>query len=168
MPAIGILRTVGEAFGFTNRRILTWIALASIPLLLNAVVIAGLYIASDGQRGSVFAEFVRNLLTLAIDVPFLAAWHRMTLLGPDNARGVIGYASRGAERRYLGFLMLAYLFFLVGSILGSVLIVPLAMTGGEGPGTILIAVVLSLALTAMLVYVLLRWSMAYPAISVTG
>lgn len=166
MPAISILRTVREAFGFTNRQIATWISVASIPLLLNAVVIGGVYIASDGQRGSVFAEFVRNLLTLAIDVPFLAAWHRMTLLGPDNARGVIGYAYRGAERRYLGFLMLAYLFFLVGSMVGSVLIVPLAMTGGEGPGTILIAVVLSIALTVMLAYVLLRWSMAFPAISV--
>ena len=166
MHAISVLRTVREAFGFTNRQIATWIAVASIPLLLNAVLIGGFYAVGDGQRGGIFADFLRNLLALAIYVPFLSAWHRMTLLGPDNARGVIGYAYRGAERRFLGFLLLAYLFFLLGSILGSALIVPLVLTGGEGPGAVMLAVVLSLALTAVLAYVILRWSMVFPAISV--
>lgn len=167
MHAINVLRTVREAFGFTNRQLTTWIVAVSVPLVLNAVVIAGFYFLGDGQRGGIFADFLRNLLTLAIDVPFLTAWHRMTLLGPDNARGVIGYAYRGAERRYLGLLLLVYLFFLVGSVLGGLIIAQSTISSGSGgEDTILLAIILSLALTIALLIVSLRWSMVFPAAAV--
>lgn len=167
MHPIEINKIVREAFGFTNRQLATWITVASIPVLLNAAVIAGFYIVGDGQHAGMFANFLRNILTLAIDVPFLAAWHRMTLLGPGNARGVIGYAYRGAERRFLGFLLLAYLFFLVGSLVGGLVIARSTVAGGGGDqGTVLLAIVFSLALTIALMVVILRWSMVFPAAAV--
>lgn len=166
MHAIDILRTVREAFGFTNRQFATWISVALIPVLLNAGVIAGFYVVGEGQPAGMFANFLRNILTLAIDVPFLAAWHRMTLLGPGNARGVIGYSYRGAERRFLGFLLLAYLFFLVGSLVGGLIIAQSTVAGGGDQGTVLLAIILSLALTIALVIVILRWSMVFPAAAV--
>lgn len=172
MHAIDVLRTVRDAFAFTNRQIVTWITVASIPLLLNAVVIGVFHAIGGGQPGGVFGDFLRNLLTLAINVPFLTAWHRLTLLGPDNARGAIGYAYRGAERRYLGMLLLVFLFYLVGSLVGGLIIAQLAMAAagaggaGGGGGAVLLAVVLSLALTIALLIVILRWSMVFPAAAV--
>lgn len=165
MHAIDVLRTVRDAFAFTNRQIVTWITVASIPLLLNAVVIGVFHAIGGGQPGGVFGDFLRNLLTLAINVPFLTAWHRMTLLGPDNARGAIGYAYRGAERRYLGMLLLVFLFYLVGSLVGGLIIAQLAMAAA-GAGAVLLAVGLSLALTIALLIVILRWSMVFPAAAV--
>lgn len=167
MHAIDVLRTVRDAFAFTNRQIVTWITVASIPLLLNAVVIGVFHAIGGGQPGGVFGDFLRNLLTLAINVPFLTAWHRMTLLGPDNARGAIGYAYRGAERRYLGMLLLVFLFYLVGSLVGGLIIAQLAMAAaGAGAAAVLLAVGLSLALTIALLIVILRWSMVFPAAAV--
>lgn len=165
MHAIDVLRTVRDAFAFTNRQIVTWITVASIPLLLNAVVIGVFHAIGGGQPGGVFGDFLRNLLTLAINVPFLTAWHRLTLLGPDNARGAIGYAYRGAERRYLGMLLLVFLFYLVGSLVGGLIIAQLAMAAA-GAGAVLLAVGLSLALTIALLIVILRWSMVFPAAAV--
>lgn len=164
MHRLPVGRILREAFGFTGRELRSWATIALIPVLLNVVVILGYHFLFAGRGAGWLPDLLRNILTMVIDVPFLTAWHRMTLLGPQRARGVIAYAYRGAETRFLGFLMLIYLFFLVGMILGPALLVPLA--AGRGEGAMLPLVLGLFAILIALSVAALRWSMVFPAAAV--
>lgn len=164
MHRLPVGRILREAFGFTGRELRGWATIALIPILLNVAVILGYHFLFAGRGAGWLPDLLRNILTMVIDVPFLAAWHRMTLLGPQRAQGVVAYAYRGAEKRFLGFLMMIYLFFLGGMILAPALLVPLA--AGRGEGAVLLLMLGLFATLIALTVVGLRWSMVFPAAAV--
>lgn len=166
MQKIETMRIVREAFRFTNRNLAVWFAMAFLPMALNGAVILGYYALFGNRGGGLLADFLRNLLALTIYVPFLTAWIRMTLLGRDRARGVTGYAFRAAESRFLGLFLLAFLFFFVGSIVGSALTLPLLAGAANQQEVLMRAAVINLALMIGLAFVVLRWSLSFPAAAI--
>jgi len=164
MQVIEVMATVRAAFGFVNRNLTTLLAIAWVPLAFNLLLLTADYVLVGD--GNLLTNLLIFLLSAAINVPFLTAWHRITLMDGDRTRAVVRYAFRPAEIRFLGYALVFYsaLYFAVIAVPFILLTIrSAAIPIGGGP---LLYVTLYLAFAVALFLLFLKLSLVFPAAAV--
>lgn len=169
MSKISVGGTITNALNFTNQHSSTLLRIAIIPLLL-AALIALIVVTSDvvlyRTDPNNFVSSVGDMLTLIVTVPFITAWHRVTLLGRVGAEGSISYAFRFSEIVYIGYLCVVFAIPL-GSVLIIALVIGGILYGGGAIGALwLFFNVLLLVAIVFSFVVWVRFSLVFPSVSV--
>ena len=160
--ALPVVATAAEAYARVLLHLGRVARAAALPFALS-VLLTGLGL------GLLHYPLASVLVALASLVPYTlfgVSWHRTTLLGAAVAPPPLLPAWKRRHWRFLGYLaaviLIAYGVILVLSLAGHAL---LSLGGAKGPGPAA-EVALAVAVVLCILYILLRLSFVFPAVSV--
>ncbi|MDJ0946967.1 MAG: hypothetical protein QNJ30_26245 [Kiloniellales bacterium] len=178
-----VFKVVGEAYGSFFRHLLYLPQAALLPILLGAPlywaywqIVKPMILGAPGSFSRGLLLVLIYLVLIFTFIIFCVAWYRLELLGPDRGRPPLFPLPRRRHWRFLGYTLLIFLIYFAIALVFGVL--PMAALAPEiGPeGAALdpaaaasVSLLLSiwwLVLFCVILFIMLRLSFVFPAVSV--
>ena len=160
--------TAGNAYGFVFRNLESFFVLAAIPLALTVALWFLLYGTSSQSLQSFVGSSDADVRWAAhlfgeivIWVVFAVAWHRLVLLGSKESDGFVQFRFGRREFAYLLYSMLFALPLVFVSLATDQL-----TSDSDGRSAALLPLLIALAALVVVVAVVIRCSLLFPAVAV--